>query len=125
MSCKMVVHLISPMGILATKNQVTGSRITHRRPDRLSSVGKRYPRNTRTAPQLVSLVHAIVHVQDELRCGPRDPLAMRHVVERPLQLGMLGDILADFVQVLAGGFQALLELSFRLYLGLAERHLHA
>ena len=64
-------------------------------------------------------------MQDELRSRSCHSFAMRHVIERPLQLGMLVNIFTDFGHALARGFQALLELGLCLYFGLAECHLHA
>src|ERR1700722_19565666 len=97
----------------------------HCRPDWLSGIRDCYSWHTRPTPEPGTLVHAIVHVQDELRGCARDAFAMRHVIERTLQFGMLANILANFVQALAGGFQALLELGFGLHFGLAESHLYA
>ena len=64
-------------------------------------------------------------MQDKLRGSARNAFAVRHVIERPLQLGMLLDVLADFLETFASGLQTLLELRLGFYLGLPKRHLHA
>ena len=64
-------------------------------------------------------------MQDELRRGARNSFAMWHVIERPLQLRMLRNVLADLRHGLAGGLQALFEFALGFHLGFAERHLHA
>ena len=56
----------------------------------------------RPLPEARVFVDPIADVQDELGRGSGDALAMRHVIERPPQLGMLVDVLADVVQALAG-----------------------
>ena len=40
-------------------------------------------------------------MEDELRRGASHAFAVRHVVERLLQFGMLGDVLANLVHALA------------------------
>src|ERR1700686_1300562 len=69
-------------------------------------------------------VHQIVDVHDELRCRARDTFTMRHMVERPPQLAMIGDEFPDVVQTLARGLQYSLELRPGLGFGLAESHLY-
>src|SRR5580700_9579054 len=113
----MVVHSILRSGSSVNKGRQTETRC---RPDRLSSVGKRSPRHPRTAKELAApvLIHPVAYMQDELCCGACDPFAMGHVIKRLLQLGMLGNILANLLHGLAGRAQALLELEFGLHLGL-------
>src|SRR5580693_8202839 len=91
----------------------------------LSGVRQGDARNARALPQPRALIHAIVHVQNELRSSSSYALAMRHLVEGPSQLSMLGDEFPDLVQTLARGFQALFEFGLGFHLGLAQRHLYA
>src|ERR1700680_3031072 len=79
----------------------------------------------RALPLARARVHQIVDVQDELRCRTSDAFTMRHMVERPPQLAMIGDEFAEVVQALARGLQYGLELGLGLSLGFAEGHLHA
>ena len=60
-----------------------------------------------------------------MRSRSGNSLAVRHVIEGPLQLWMLLDILTDFVQALTRGLEALLKLRLGLHLGLPKRHLNA
>src|SRR5437588_7039761 len=46
-------------------------------------------------------IDPITHMQDELRRRSGHSFAMRHVIERPLQLRMLVDILANLSHALA------------------------
>src|ERR1700730_5425790 len=71
----------------------------------------------RTLPESCVAIDSIVHVKNKLCGGTRDAFAMRHVVERPLQLGMRVHVSMDVLQALAGGPEALLE--FRLGLNLS------
>src|ERR1700720_4169070 len=79
----------------------------------------------RALPLARARVHQIVDMHGELSCRARDTFAMRHMVERPPQLAMIGDKFPDVVQTLARGLQYSLELCLGLSLRLAESHLHA
>ncbi len=70
-------------------------------------------------------VDPIADVQHELRSCACDTLAVGHVIEGPLKLGMLVDVAADFLEVLACRFETLLEFSLGFDLGFTEGHLHA
>src|SRR5262249_32598299 len=76
-------------------------------------------------PELRILVDPTVQGKDELRRRAGDASAMRYVIERPLQLGMLVDVFTNLAQALAGRLQALFEFGLGFHLGLAESHLHA
>src|SRR5215467_3516610 len=82
-------------------------------------------RNARALPETRIAIDSIVDVQDELRGSARNAVAMRNVVEGPLQLGVLFDVCANVVKALARGLEALFELGLRLDLRLSERHLDA
>src|SRR5215472_8817534 len=69
-------------------------------------------------------VDPIADVQDKLRRGARNPFAVRHVIERPLQLEVLVDIAANLLEALACRFEALVEFRSGLDLGFSEGHLH-
>ena len=65
---------------------------------------RRY-RHARALPEARVFVDPVAYVQNELRRGAGNSLAMRHVVERPLQFGMLRDVLADLVELLPVDFR--------------------
>src|SRR5271163_3091204 len=79
----------------------------------------------RALPEPRVPIDPIADVQHKLRSCARDTFAVRHVIEGLLELGMLVDIAADFLEALACRFEALLEFSLGFDLGFAERHLHA
>src|SRR5580704_2087559 len=70
-------------------------------------------------------VDPIADVQHKLRSCTRDTLAVGHVIEGPLKLGMLVNVAADFLEALSCRFEALLEFSLGFDLSFAEGHLHA
>src|SRR3984957_11164641 len=125
MSIRMVVHSISPISSSEKRfeREKQGPAARTAGPNRLGSVWKRDPRHPGTTEKPRALVHAIVHMQDELRRRARDSVAVRDMIERPLQFGMLRDVLANFVKALARRLQTLFELRLGLYLGFAQRHL--
>src|SRR5690242_1645755 len=75
-------------------------------------------------PEARVFVDALAYMQNELRCRSCNPFAMRHVVEGLLQFRMFVDVLANLLNGLAGGLQALFEFGFGFDFGFAERHLH-
>src|SRR5580692_1719016 len=91
----------------------------------LRGAWQRDPGNTRAFPQPRALIHAITHMQDELRCSAGNPFAMWNVIERPSQLMMFGNVAPDLVQTFSGRLQTLLEFRFCFDLRFAECHLHA
>src|ERR1700722_14504767 len=101
----MVVHRLSDMSQKTVPNcgdrhlAGTGEPARWRRLP-LSGVRQGDARNPRTLPQPRAFIHAIVHVQYELRGSSRNACAMRHMVEGPPQLRMLGDVFPDLVQTL-------------------------
>src|ERR1700676_4375673 len=70
-------------------------------------------------PEAIPPVHEIVDVQNELRSRAGDAFAVRYVVEGPLQLGMVGDVIFDVFEALAGRLQNRLELALLLGFGFA------
>src|SRR6266404_4387099 len=89
------------------------------------SRGSRDSGHARPLPKPSVSVDSIADVQDELRGRTRDSCAVWHVIERPFQLRVFLDVLADFLKIPARRLETLLEFRFGFYLGLAERHLHA
>src|SRR5437660_12664728 len=81
--------------------------------------------HSRTLPEAGVFIDPLAHVQNELRRGSGHSLAMWHVIERPLQFGMLVDVIANLAHGLAGRLEAFFELGLGFNFGLAERHLHA
>src|SRR5437588_12632910 len=62
-------------------------------------------------------------MQNELGRCSSNTLPVRNMVERPLQLGMLLNVFADFLHALAGGLKALFELCLGFHLRLSQGHL--
>src|SRR5580700_2037088 len=79
----------------------------------LCGVGQCHARNARALPPQPGPIHAIAHMQNELRRRSSDAFAMRHVVERPPQFRMFGNVIPDLVQTLPRRFQELLKLRLR------------
>jgi hypothetical protein len=71
------------------------------------------------------VIDPITDVQDELSRGASYTLAVRHVIEGPLQFGVVLNVSLDFWQTLARRFQALFKFRLGFHLGFSERHLHA
>src|ERR1700756_737245 len=81
--------------------------------------------HSRTLPEARVFIDPLAHVQHELRRGSGYSLAVRHVIERALQFGMLVDVLANLAHGLAGRLEAFFELGLGFNFCLPERHLHA
>src|SRR4029077_11447103 len=69
-----------------------------------SVAGSRRSRNSRHAcslPEPGVSVDSIADVQNKLRSRTRNSFAVRHVIKRPLQFGMLVDVRANFLKALS------------------------